>query len=111
MSDSEEIPTITVKELKALRDSKKPHFLLDVREPSEYAACKIEGSKPIPMAEIAGRFGELPKDRIIVVHCHHGGRSAQVVRFLVETGLEQAKNLTGGIDAWSIEIDPKVPRY
>lgn len=105
------VPAITVQELKKRRDEKEPHLLLDVREPSEYAASKISGSKLIPLGELPGRFGELPKDLEIIVHCHHGGRSAQAVRFLREAGFPQAKNLEGGIDAWSTDIDPSVPQY
>lgn len=105
------VPAITVQELKKLRDQNAPHLLLDVREPSEYAACKISGSKLIPLGELPGRFGELPKDLAIIVHCHHGGRSAQAVRFLREAGFAGAKNLEGGIDAWSTDIDPSVPQY
>jgi sulfur-carrier protein adenylyltransferase/sulfurtransferase len=102
---------MTVKELKALRDANTPHFLLDVRQPDEHALCRIEGSTLIPLGELPGRLGDLPKDRTIVVHCHHGGRSMQAVRFLREQGYEKAVNLAGGIDAWSEEIDPNVPRY
>lgn len=105
------VPVISVQELKQLRDSRKPHLLLDVREPSEYAASRIDGAKLIPLAELPGRFGELPKNVPIVVHCHHGGRSAQAVRFLQEAGFKDVKNLAGGIDAWSADIDPDVPRY
>ena len=97
--------------VRKLRESGESHLLLDVREPSEYAACRIEGAKLLPLAELPGRFGELPKDTPLIVHCHHGGRSAQAVRFLREAGFEDTKNLSGGIDAWSAEIDPDVPRY
>lgn len=102
---------MTVKELKALRDAKKPHFLLDVRQPEEYEICRIDGATLIPLGELPRRLGDLPKDKTIVVHCHHGGRSMQAVRFLREQGYETAVNLAGGIDAWSEEIDPSVPRY
>jgi rhodanese-related sulfurtransferase len=105
------VPVISVQELKELRDGRKPHLLIDVREPSEYAASRIDGAKLLPLAELPGRFGELPKDTPIIVHCHHGGRSAQAVRFLKEAGFEDVKNLSGGIDAWSADIDPDVPRY
>lgn len=111
MQGSSDIPTIEVQELKVLRDKKIPHLLLDVREPSEYNHCKIAGSVLIPLGELPGRFGELPKDRAIVVHCHHGGRSAQATLFLKKQGFLDVKNLSGGIDAWSCEIDPSVPRY
>lgn len=105
------VPEMTVKELKALRDTKAPHVLIDVRQPDEYELCRIEGSLLIPLAELPRRLDELPQDKDIVVHCHHGGRSAQAVRFLREHGFASAKNLAGGIDAWSEEIDSKVARY
>lgn len=105
------VPAITVRELHELREGGEPHLLVDVREPSEYAACRIEGSKLIPLAELPGRFGELPKDMPLVIHCHHGGRSAQAVRFLRDAGFTETRNLTGGIDAWSLDVDPNVPRY
>ncbi len=105
------VPVISVQELKELRDGRKPHLLLDVREPSEYAASRIDGAKLLPLAELPGRFGELPKDTPIIVPCHHGGRSAQAVSFLQEAGFADVKNLSGGIDAWSADIDPDVPRY
>ncbi|MBI5200698.1 MAG: rhodanese [Elusimicrobia bacterium] len=106
-----DVPAIDVKELKERRDKKSPHFLLDVREKDEYAIAKIDGAALIPMSELQGRVAEIPKDREVIVHCHHGGRSAQVVRWLLKSGFPDAKNLDGGIDAWSCEIDTSVPRY
>ncbi|MBI4348722.1 MAG: rhodanese [Elusimicrobia bacterium] len=111
MHGSQDVPAIDVKALKERRDKKKPHFLLDVREPDEYEAAKIDGSVLIPLGELQARVGEVPKDREVIVHCHHGGRSAQAVRFLLQAGVQDAKNLDGGIDAWSCEIDKSVPRY
>ena len=111
MFRAHKIVEINARELKALCDRNARHLLLDVREPDEYAHCKISGSVLIPLGELPARFSELPKDREIVVHCHHGGRSAQAARFLAEQGFAGVKNLTGGIDAWSCEIDPSVPRY
>ncbi len=106
-----DVPAISVQELQERRKKKLPHFLLDVREADEYAHCKIDGSTLIPLGELESRIRELPKDREIIVHCHHGGRSAQAVRLLEQAGIKNAKNLDGGIDAWSAEIDPSVPRY
>lgn len=87
--------------------------LLDVREQDEYDFAKINGSVLIPMSQIQERIGELEphKDSHIVVHCHHGGRSMNVTRFLVTNGYTRVQNLAGGIDAWSQEIDNTVPRY
>ena len=106
----ETVPAIDVKALKAMRDNKMPHFLLDVREKDEYAECRIDGATLIPLGELQNRLSEVPKDREVIVHCHHGGRSAMAVRALQQAGY-QAKNLSGGIDAWSCEIDQSVPRY
>ncbi|MDE2040377.1 MAG: hypothetical protein KGO96_14200 [Elusimicrobia bacterium] len=104
------VPTIEVKDLQALRQKKEPHFLLDVREPDEYEICRIEGSTLIPLGQLDKRLSELPKDKPLVVHCHHGGRSARAVNLLTSRGFS-ASNLAGGIDAWSEQIDPSVPRY
>jgi rhodanese-related sulfurtransferase len=66
----------------------------------------------IPMREIPSRLSELgAKEGHIVVHCHHGGRSLRVTQFLRQQGFEQAQNMAGGIDAWSVEVDAAVPRY
>ena len=111
MPRAENVPEISVQELDEMRKEEVPHLLLDVREPSEHAASRIAGAKLMPLGELPGRFGELPRDIPIVVHCHHGGRSAQAVRFLRQAGFEHAKNLTGGIDDWSLKVDPSVPRY
>jgi glyoxylase-like metal-dependent hydrolase (beta-lactamase superfamily II)/rhodanese-related sulfurtransferase len=101
---------ITVEQLKAKLDKGEKPFILDVREPAEYKAANIGGTL-IPLAEIPKRYGELDPKREIIVHCHSGGRSARAVEFLYEKGFTHVKNLLGGIDAWSVKIDPKVPRY
>ena len=84
--------------------------LLDVREPWEIETASLKGITPIPMREIPARAAELPREREIVAVCHHGGRSMQVAMFLEQQGF-RLHNLTGGMDAWSREIDPAVPRY
>jgi len=86
-------------------------LLLDVREPFEREFARIEPSVHIPMQEVPGRMGEIPRDRTVVVYCHSGTRSAMVAAFLEHQGYARVANLTGGIDAWSIEVDPTVPRY
>lgn len=104
---------INVHDTKSLLDSDNGIVLLDCREPKEHAFAHIEGSILIPMDEIADRVDELEdyQDGRIVVYCHHGGRSLQVVNWLRNHGFSMAQNLTGGIDVWSQEIDPLVPRY
>ncbi len=101
---------MTVNEYAVWHRERTPHLLLDVRQPEEYATAKIEGALLIPLAELPSRLAELPKDRPLVVMCHHGMRSAHAVHHLREAGFD-ALNLSGGIDAWSREIDEKVPVY
>jgi rhodanese-related sulfurtransferase len=88
-------------------------LVLDCRTAEEYAIAKIEGSVLIPMQELAERLSELEpwRDSPIIVHCHHGVRSLRVTHFLREKGFSQAQSMKGGIDAWSVEVDPSVPRY
>lgn len=85
--------------------------LLDVREPQEIELAAISGARHVPMRQIPERLDELPRDRALVVFCHSGGRSRRVAEFLAERGFHPVFNLAGGIDAWSREIDPDIPRY
>lgn len=104
---------IDVHAFRALQQTDPAVVLLDVREQDEYATARIEGAVLLPMSELAERVGELEayRQRRLVVHCHHGGRSLHVVQQLRKAGFAQAQNLTGGIDVWSQQIDPEVPRY
>jgi rhodanese-related sulfurtransferase len=88
-------------------------LLLDCRTPEEFAIAKIDGAVLIPMQEIAERLAELEpwRDKPIIVHCHHGVRSLRVTHWLREKGFSFAQSMTGGIEAWSLEVDPSVPRY
>jgi rhodanese-related sulfurtransferase len=85
--------------------------LLDVREPAELALATVAGTLHIPMRDVPARLAELPSDRPLVVMCHGGSRSRRVAEFLTANGFTQVFNLYGGIDAWSQQIDPDVPRY
>lgn len=89
--------------------------LLDVREAWEVERAAIPappgGALHIPMGEIPARLAELPRERPLLCVCHHGMRSLQVTLFLRHQGFENALNVAGGIDAWSLQIDPGVPRY
>ena len=85
--------------------------LLDVREHEELAIVSLPFALHIPMREIPGRLAELARDRPIVVMCHTGIRSRHVAGFLLANEFKQVFNLAGGIDAWSIEIAPDLPRY
>ncbi len=86
--------------------------LIDVREPWESATAQINGSVLMPMGDVPGRaHQELdPEERLVIV-CHHGQRSMNVAFWLRNQGFEHAQSLRGGIDAWSAEVDPSVPRY
>lgn len=94
-----------------LRSAPDGIVLLDVREPDERETARIEPSIHIPMGEVAGRVAEIPKDRELVVYCHHGTRSMMVATYLQFHGFPEVANLSGGIDRWSERVDPKVPRY
>lgn len=85
--------------------------VLDVRTPVEVEICRLEEATWIPMNELADRWGEVDSGKRWIVYCHHGTRSAQVVRFLRSQGLDDVWNLAGGLDRWSLEIDPAMPRY
>ncbi|MFZ0337274.1 MAG: rhodanese-like domain-containing protein [Terracidiphilus sp.] len=86
--------------------------LVDVREPWEFAATSIEGSLHLPMGEVPTRaHKELNVDERLVIVCHHGVRSMNVTAWLRRQGFENAQSLRGGIDAWSLEVDPNVTRY
>ena len=103
--------TITVRELKDRLDKGDQVFLLDVREPHEFSMAKIEGSTLIPLGTLPQSLNQLdPADEIVAL-CHKGMRSADAVGFLLQQGFSNVKNLVGGIDAWSVEIDHSVPRY
>ena len=96
--------------LRKMLEAEQPFFFLDCREPQEYEVARIDGATLIPMSEIQRRLDEIPKDRPVVVYCHHGMRSMNVTLWLRSNAVE-AQSLAGGIDRWSAEIDPNVPRY
>ncbi|MCG3144797.1 MAG: putative adenylyltransferase/sulfurtransferase MoeZ [Gammaproteobacteria bacterium] len=103
---------ITVEELKSKQDEGKKLRLIDVREPSEHQAAKIAGSELKPLGQIMNWARELTdKGEEIVLHCHHGMRSDRACQFLAAQGFTNVKNLIGGIDEWSLKVDPSVPRY
>ena len=97
----------------ARRAAGEDPFLLDVRGADERETAIIEGAYWIPLDQLEARIGELipHKDAPLVVHCHHGGRSEKAVRLLLERGFRGAENLDGGIEAWSLTVDPSIPRY
>ena len=95
-------------------DSGEKLHLIDVREPEEFALARIEGGDLIPMQTVPGELQSLEAkaDKApLIVFCHHGVRSLNVVQWLREQGLEACQSMTGGIDAWSLLVDSSVPRY
>lgn len=102
---------ISVAALQRLRHSGAEFTLLDVRDDDEVAVASLEGATHVPMDEVPTRLGELKSDGDIVVFCHSGGRSAHVAEYLRRNGFPSTANLAGGVDAWSREVDPTVPRY
>lgn len=104
------VPEISVEELKRRLDAREDLFILDVREPHEYQICNLNGHL-IPLNDLPRRVHELDPSKNMVVHCRSGGRSAKAVEFLQQAGFTKAKNLAGGVLAWSDKIDPKMPKY
>src|SRR5581483_2384843 len=104
---------ISAPELAKLLQSATPPRLLDVREVDENRFAVIPGSVLIPLGELPNRIEEiLPwQDEPMVVYCHHGVRSQRAINLLRQVGFTKLQNLSGGIEAWSNEVDPKVPRY
>jgi rhodanese-related sulfurtransferase len=107
------IPQISPTELKRKLDSGEPVYLVDVRNPEEHAYCRLPESLLVPLPELAARIDEVqpPEGALVVVYCHHGVRSLRGAAILHQAGHENAASLAGGIDAWSLTIDPTVPRY
>ncbi|HEX4285875.1 MAG TPA: rhodanese-like domain-containing protein [Terracidiphilus sp.] len=102
---------ISATDAAALLEQKKVHFI-DVREPWEVATAHIDGAATMPMGDVPARaHQELDPDQHIVVFCHAGVRSMNVTVWLRNQGFEQAQSMRGGINAWSAEVDPSVPRY
>ena len=104
------IPQISVKELKARLDAKEDLFILDVREPYEYKIANI-GGHLIPLNTIPDHISELDPKREIIVQCRSGARSQKAAELLAQNGFTKVSNLTGGILAWSAEVDPTVQKY
>ncbi len=102
---------ISTPELKSWLDEGRPVTLLDVRNPQEFEINRLAGAKLIPLPELQDRLGELDPADTIVTYCHHGPRSGRAVNFLRQMGFSRAINLAGGIESWSLMVDPSVPRY
>ena len=104
---------ISVDELKARLDKDESVFILDVRQEWENDTVKLPNSMLIPLGELPNRANEIPKNdqKLIVVYCHHGVRSLSGAAILEAAGHTHVASLGGGIDRWSIAIDPTLPRY
>ena len=85
--------------------------LLDVREDDELMICQIEGALHIPMRDIPNCVEDLPRNKQLIIFCHHGMRSLNVCQFLEARGFTNTLNMTGGMHAWSIEVDSNMRRY
>lgn len=112
---SSEVPLeISVEETRDLLASRPDDtMLVDVREPFEHQTARIDGAEFIPMRQIPEHVGAatLPRDKHLLIHCHHGGRSLRVTEYLRAQGYPRVTNVAGGIHAWSQRIDPSVPTY
>ena len=105
---------IDPQEVKRRLDSGEKLQLIDVREPHEFAQANIEGATLIPMRTIPGELQDLAArddEGTLIVFCHHGVRSLNVVQWLREQGVDACQSMAGGIDQWSLRVDPAVPRY
>jgi rhodanese-related sulfurtransferase len=105
---------ITPRDVKRLLDAGEKLRLIDVREIKEHNICRIEAAELIPMNTIPQHLTNLSAqagNATLIVFCHHGGRSLNVINWLRQQGVAACQNMTGGIDRWSREIDPSVPRY
>jgi rhodanese-related sulfurtransferase len=105
------LPEISSQELAEKLKGPNPPLVIDVREPNEYRFCHIEGAQLKPLGEIEDWAEELDPEAEIVLQCHTGVRSGHATMYLKHLGFKKVANLRGGIDAWSVEVDPEVARY
>jgi adenylyltransferase/sulfurtransferase len=107
------VKQITVEELDTLLKAGERVYLLDVRRPDEHATVALPGSVLVPLDEIEQRADEIepPPGALIVAYCHHGVRSLSAAALLERLGFDAVASLRGGIDAWSVRVDPAVRRY
>lgn len=114
MPNERELPMeISCQAVKSRLDAGEKFLFVDCREPDEHALVHIEGTRLLPLSELPARGAELEafRERNIVVHCHHGGRSMRMTQWLRQQGFAGAQSMAGGIHAWACEIDPALPRY
>lgn len=104
---------VSVQDVKRMMDAGEEFLLLDVRQPKEHATARIAGAQLVPLSELPQRVEELRTHagRTIITHCHKGMRSLQAAGWLRGQGFEDVRSMAGGIEAWSQQIDPTVPKY
>jgi rhodanese-related sulfurtransferase len=102
---------ITPREVKELQARGDGFLFIDVREKWEYDTTHIEGSTLIPLGEVPANLPRLEQSESVILFCHHGMRSLDAAAWLRSQGVEGARSMAGGIDRWSLEVDPRVPRY
>jgi len=104
---------ITPRETREMVSEPDRCLLLDCRRDDEVATAKIEGAVHIPMEEIGARADEIEdwEEKPVVVYCHTGRRSLRVATLLKQMGFEDVRSMAGGIELWSLDIDPSIPRY
>lgn len=107
----ESLQPLSPAELARRRKAGESFVLLDVREPFEWEIGHLQGALHVPLGELARRVGELDPSAATVCICHHGQRSARAAAWLVSQGFERVYNLSGGVERWSLEVDPRLPRY
>jgi rhodanese-related sulfurtransferase len=107
------VQQILVGDLATKRARGEPVYLIDVRKPWEHQTAALPDSLLIPLDELSARAQEIrpPEGALVVAYCHHGVRSLAAAAFLEQLGIRPVASLAGGIDAWSREVDPGVPRY
>jgi rhodanese-related sulfurtransferase len=107
------IPQLSPAELQQWRAdaSREAPLLIDVRERWEFDYCRIDGAVSLPLSEFARRYTELPRDRPLVLVCHHGRRSQHAAMLLEGAGFERLHNLHGGVALWADTVEPTMKRY
>lgn len=102
---------IDPRRVKEMLDRGEVSLFVDVREPWEYEVSRVEGSTLIPLQQVPANLEKFQGAKEVIVFCHHGRRSLNAVAWLRSQGISNARSMAGGIDRWSVEIDPSVPRY
>ena len=110
MTDLPQIRQVSAPELKALIDSGTPFELVDVRTPEEREIASIDGARLLDRVYHDALL-QLDRDTPLVFQCHHGMRSQQAAEYFRREGFRHLSNLSGGIDAWSVDVDPSIARY